>query len=94
VLKSYTILMMSGGTKNERAKLSLPLNARTKLRDLLQNIACPGNFAGSLSLDSTTTPQPVISFRNGGACETLRFPLEKSTRQYDALVQVRTPPSH
>jgi len=69
----------------------LPLNARTKLRDLLQqNLTTTGDFAGTLSLP-TTTPLPVLTFHKNEqshASTTLRFPVEKSTSQYDALVEV------
>ena len=57
------------------------LNARTKLRDLLQqNVTCAGHFAGGYSLPANA-PLPVLSFRRNAdsrRCETLRLPVDKA----------------
>jgi|TARA_B110000971_G_scaffold215927_1_gene250160 hypothetical protein len=75
---------------------TLPINARSKLRTLLQSLAAPGDFAGGITLAKDAV-LPVISIpqpssdsgkRTRARRNTLRLPVEKATQQYDALVKV------
>jgi hypothetical protein len=103
-----TTSTLGGGMPEEEAKEKkeeprLPPNARGKLRALLQNLTCPGDFAGSIPLPAAT-PLPIIAFfeykssdESAGTSRspekhTLRLAVEKGRHQYDALVEASPPP--